>query len=104
MRAALLTEQRQQQAEKIVDRYQWIGAGVLAATPLPVVDMLATAAVNAQMVVELGRVYGVEVSIEEAKTLAVSLAKTMAALSLAKGAMKLLAVGLAGECGNSSRQ
>ncbi len=90
----LLTEQRQQQAEKIVDRYQWIGAGVLAATPLPVVDMLATAAVNAQMVVELGRVYGVEVSIEEAKTLAVSLAKTMAALSLAKGAMKLLAVGL----------
>jgi uncharacterized protein len=91
---ATLTTQRQQQADAIVDRYQWIGAGVLAAMPLPVVDMLATAAVNAQMVVELGRVYGVEVSIEEAKALAVSLAKTMAALSLAKGAMKLLAVGL----------
>ncbi|MGB3296277.1 MAG: GTP-binding protein, partial [Phormidesmis sp.] len=56
---ALLTAQRQQQADAIVDRYQWIGAGVLAATPLPVVDMLATAAVNTQMVVELGRVYGV---------------------------------------------
>ncbi len=91
---SLLSIQRQQQAETIVDRYQWIGAGVLAATPLPVIDMLATAAVNAQMVVELSRVYGVEVSIEEAKALAVSLAKTMAALSLAKGTMKLLAVGL----------
>ncbi len=90
----LLSTQRQQQAEAIIDRYQWIGAGVLAATPLPVVDMLAAAAVNAQMVVELGRVYGVEVSIEEAKALAVSLAKTMAALSLAKGVMKMLAVGL----------
>ncbi|MEL7353576.1 MAG: GTP-binding protein [Cyanobacteria bacterium J06560_5] len=90
----VLSTQRQQQAEAIVDRYQWIGAGVLAATPLPVVDMLATAAVNTQMVVELGHVYGVEVSIAEAKALAVSLAKTMAALSLAKGAMKLLAVGL----------
>ena len=89
-----LSAQRQQQADAIIDRYQWIGAGVLAATPLPVVDMLATAAVNAQMIVELGRVYGVEVSIEEAKTLAVSLAKTMAALSLAKGVMKMLAVGL----------
>ncbi|MGC1310270.1 MAG: GTP-binding protein [Phormidesmis sp.] len=91
---ALLSGQRQQQADAIVDRYQWIGAGVLAATPLPVVDMLATAAVNAQMVVELGRVYGIEVSIEEAKALALSLAKTMAALSVAKGAMKMLAVGL----------
>jgi hypothetical protein len=91
---ALLSTQRQQQAEAIVDRYQWIGAGVLAATPLPVIDMLATAAVNTQMVVELGRVYGVEVSIGEAKALAISLAKTLSALSLAKGAMKMLAVGL----------
>ncbi|MFK8185100.1 MAG: YcjF family protein [Phormidesmis sp.] len=91
---ALLSVQRQQQADAIVDRYQWIGAGVLAATPLPVVDMLAAAAVNAQMVVDLGRVYGIEVSIEEAKQLAVSLAKTMAGLSVAKGAMKMLALGL----------
>lgn len=91
---ALVSTQRQQRAEAVVERYQWIGAGVLAATPLPVVDMLATAAVNAQMVVELGQVYGVEVSIEEAKALAVSLAKTMAGLSMAKGAMKMLSVGL----------
>ncbi len=90
----LLTAQRQQQSDKIVERYQWVGAGVLAATPLPVVDMLATAAVNAQMVIEIGRVYGVTVSIEESKALAVSLAKTMAGLSLAKGTMKMLAVGL----------
>lgn len=89
-----LNEQRQQKANAIVERYQWVGAGVIAATPLPVIDMLATAAVNAQMVVELGKVYGISVSIEEAKTLAVSLAKTMAALSITKGAMKLLAVGL----------
>ena len=91
---SLLSDQRQQKADVIVDRYQWIGAGVLAATPLPVVDMLAAAAVNAQMVVELGQVYGVSVSVEEAKALAVSLTKTLTALSLTKGAMKLLAVGL----------
>lgn len=89
-----LSDQRQQKADAIVERYQWVGAGVIAATPLPVVDMLATAAVNAQMVVEIGKVYGVAVSIEEAKALAISLTKTMAALSLTKGAMKLLAVGL----------
>ncbi|MEL7512872.1 MAG: YcjF family protein, partial [Cyanobacteria bacterium J06554_3] len=90
----LLNEQRQTQADAIVERYQWVGAGVLAATPLPVVDMLATAAVNAQMVIELGRVYGIAVSSQEAKALALSLAKTMAGLSVAKGAMKMLAIGL----------
>ncbi len=90
----LITQQRQQRADTIIDRYQWIGAGVLAATPLPVVDMLATAAVNTQMVVELGQVYGIAVSIEDARTLAISLAKTMGSLGLVKGALKLLTVGL----------
>ena len=91
---ALLTIQRRQEADKIIDRYQWIGAGVVAATPLPVADMLAAAAINAQMIVELGRVYGIEVSVEEAKKLAVSLTRTMAGLSIAKGAMKMLSLGL----------
>ncbi|MEO0395419.1 MAG: DUF697 domain-containing protein [Cyanobacteria bacterium P01_A01_bin.137] len=90
----LIAQQRQQRAETIIDRYQWIGAGVLAATPLPVVDMLATAAINTQMVVELGQVYGIAVSIEDARTLAISLAKTMGSLGLVKGALKLLTVGL----------
>ncbi|MEO1593525.1 MAG: YcjF family protein, partial [Cyanobacteria bacterium J06632_22] len=80
--------------DTVVDRYQWIGAGVLAATPLPVVDMLATAAVNTQMVVELGKVYGIEVSIEDARALATALAKTMASLGVVKGALKLLTLGL----------
>ncbi len=91
---AVLAAQRQQQADAVVDRYQWIGAGVLAATPLPVVDMLATAAINTQMVVELGKVYGIEVSIEDARALAASLAKTMASLGIVKGALKLLTLGL----------
>ncbi|MEO0869043.1 MAG: GTP-binding protein [Cyanobacteria bacterium J06642_11] len=90
----ILCQQRQHQADAIVDRYQWISAGVLAATPLPVVDMLATAAINTQMVVELGQVYGVAVSIEDARTLALSLAKTMGSLGLVKGVLKLLTVGL----------
>ncbi len=90
----LISQQRQQKAEAIIDRYQWIGAGVLAATPLPVIDMLATAAVNTQMVVELGQAYGIAVSIEDARTLAMSLAKTMGSLGLVKGALKLLTVGL----------
>ena len=57
-------------------------------------DLLATAAVNAQMVVELSRVYGCEVSLEEGKALALSLAKTLTGLGIVKGVMNLLAIGL----------
>ncbi|HEY9597033.1 MAG TPA: GTP-binding protein, partial [Cyanophyceae cyanobacterium] len=60
----LIDRQRRQEAEKVVTRFQWIGAGVIAVTPLPVVDLLATAAVNAQMVVEIGNIYGCELNLE----------------------------------------
>jgi uncharacterized protein len=90
----LIAAQRQRQAEAIVDRYQWIGAGVIAVTPLPGLDLLAAAAINAQMVVELGRVYGCDLSLEEGKALALSLARTLTGLGIVRGAVELLAVGL----------
>jgi uncharacterized protein len=87
----ILEAQRRRQAEKIVDRFQWIGAGVIAVTPVPVVDLLATAAVNAQMVVELGKVYGCEINPERGRELAFSLAKTLVSLGLVKGVISLVA-------------
>jgi uncharacterized protein len=90
----LIDAQRRRQGEKIVDRYQWIGAGVVSVTPLPVVDLLATAAVNAQMVVEIGRVYGCELNMERGRELALSLAKTIAGLGIVKGAIELLSTAL----------
>ncbi|HEY9736034.1 MAG TPA: GTP-binding protein [Trichocoleus sp.] len=90
----LIDEQRQRQADQIVERYQWIGAGVIAVTPLPGLDLLAAAAINAQMVVELGRIYGCSLSIEEGKELALSLARTLTGLGIVRGAVELLAIGL----------
>lgn len=90
----LIDEQRRRQAEKLVDRYQWIGAGVIAATPIPVVDLLATAAVNAQMVVEIGRIYGCEITIEHAREMALSLAKTLVGLGIVRGAIEVVTMAL----------
>jgi small GTP-binding protein len=87
----LIDAQRHRQAAKIVDRYQWIGAGAVAMTPLPVVDMLAAAAVNAQMVVEIATVYGCELNMERGRELALSLGKTLASLGIVKGAVQLVA-------------
>lgn len=90
----LIDDQRTHQAEAIVERYQWIGAGAMAITPLPGLDLLAAAAVNTQMIVELGKVYSCDLSIEEGKALAISLAKTLTGLGIAKGAVELLSLGL----------
>lgn len=90
----LIDQQRRRQADRIIERYQWIGAGVIAVTPLPVLDMLATAAVNAQMVVEMGRVYGCEINSDRGKELALSLGRTLVSLGVVKGAVELLAKAL----------
>jgi small GTP-binding protein len=90
----LIDAQRRRQADKIVDRFQWIGAGVVSVTPLPMVDLLATAAVNAQMVVEIGKIYGCELNLERGRELALSLAKTLASLGIVKGAIQLLSTAL----------
>ncbi len=90
----IIDAQRRRQANKIVERFQWIVAGVVSVTPIPVVDLLATAAVNAQMVVEIGRVYGCDLNLERGKELALSLGKTLASLGIVKGALQLLSVAL----------
>ncbi|GAB4285065.1 MAG: DUF697 domain-containing protein [Oscillatoriaceae cyanobacterium] len=90
----LLDGQRRRQAEKIVERFQWIGAGAIALTPLPGLDLLATCAVNAQMVIEIGNIYGCEINKERGRELALSLAKTLAGLGIVKGAVNLVATAL----------
>jgi len=91
----LLARQRRADALAVVERTMWIGAGVVAVTPLPGIDLLGAAAVNAQMVLEIGRVYGQSLSRDDAQELAVSVARTLAALGLVKGGVGLLSSALA---------
>ncbi|WP_310488607.1 GTP-binding protein [Chamaesiphon sp. VAR_69_metabat_338] len=90
----LIDAQRQRQAEKVVNRYQWIGAGVVTVTPLPVVDFLATAAINTQMIIEIGKVYDCNLNKDTAQELALSLGKTLTSLGIVKGAIQLVSTAL----------
>ncbi|MEC4983502.1 MAG: GTP-binding protein [Oscillatoria sp. PMC 1068.18] len=90
----LIDKQRRRQAEKIIDRYQWLVAGAIAVTPLPGIDLLAAAAVNAQMVVEIGKVYDLQLDLESGRELALSLGKTLVSLGVVKGAVQLLSTAL----------
>ena len=57
-------------------------------------DLLSTAAVNAQMILEMAKIYGVEMSRDRAKDLALSLGQTLGKLGIVKGAMSLLGTSL----------
>ena len=86
----LLIKQRSQSAKKCIDKYGWLSSGVLILTPLPVIDMIAAAAVNAQMVIEIAKIYDVEMNKERAKSLAFSVGKILATMGLVKGGVSLI--------------
>ena len=86
----LLVKQRSKSARRCVDKYAWLSSGALILTPLPVIDMIAAAAVNAQMVIEIARIYGVEITKERAKSLAFSVGKILATMGLVKGGVSLI--------------
>ena len=85
-----MAQQRQKQADRVIEKYQWLVAGAVFATPLPVVDLLATAAINTQMVLELGKIYGCDLSREQGQEIALSLTRTLVRLGIAKGVAQLI--------------
>ena len=57
-------------------------------------DLLAAAAVNAQMVVEVAKVYDIQLGRETAQELALSVGRTLAGLGLVKGGVGLVSAAL----------
>ncbi len=86
----LIDQERRKQALQIVTKYQWMSAGAIAINPLPVVDLIATAAINSQMIMDIGKVYGCQIDKSNAKELALSLGKTVGGLGILRGSIELL--------------
>jgi uncharacterized protein len=86
----LIDAERKKQALQIVTKYQWMSAGAIAINPLPVVDLIATAAINSQMIIDIGKVYGCQIDKSNAKELALSLGKTVGGLGILRGSIELL--------------
>jgi len=78
----LLNAQRRKRAMPIVEQMQWIAGGSAFASPLPSLDLLASTAINAQLIVDLGAVYGQKFSLEQAKAAAGTLAELLVKLGL----------------------
>tara|TARA_B100000700_G_scaffold284663_1_gene338070 strand:- start:9 stop:1493 length:1485 start_codon:yes stop_codon:yes gene_type:complete len=86
----ILNTQREKKARKCVDRYGWISSGIVVITPLPGIELLGTAAVNAQMVIEVADIYGTKLTRDRAKELAISVGRTLTGLGLVQGGVTVI--------------
>nr|YP_002048910.1 hypothetical protein PCC_0251 [Paulinella chromatophora]ACB42700.1 hypothetical protein PCC_0251 [Paulinella chromatophora] len=91
----LLDQQRQEDAQKIVEHYMWLGTGLSAATSIPGIDILGTAVVSAQMVIEIARIYEVTLDGQSAQSLAFSLSRTLISLGIIKSGISIIKPALA---------
>lgn len=86
----LLNNVRRDRAIPIIEQYQWIAAAAAFANPVPALDLLATAAINAQLVTELGAIYQQKFSLQQAQTVAGTLGSLMVKLGLVELSTKTI--------------
>lgn len=77
-----LNRVRRDRALPLIEQAQWIAAATAFANPVPSLDLIATAAINAQLVTDLGAIYQQNFSLQQAKTAATTLATQMVKLGL----------------------
>ncbi|HHP7244227.1 MAG TPA: DUF697 domain-containing protein, partial [Elainellaceae cyanobacterium] len=77
-----LNQIRRDRALPLIEQYQWIAATAAFANPVPSLDVIATAAINTQLIIDLGTLYQQKFSVEQAKTAASTLASVMVKLGL----------------------
>lgn len=85
-----LNQVRRQRAMPLIDQLQWVAAAAAFANPIPSLDMLATLAINGQLIMDLGKLYGFNLSLEEAKTAATTLAGLTVKLGLVELSTQVL--------------
>jgi uncharacterized protein len=87
---------RRDRAMPMLERYQWIAAGVAFANPLPSLDMVATAAITGKMIQELAEVYCIKLSFDRATEIAGVLVKNLIQMGLVEASSQVLSAVLKG--------
>ena len=77
-----INEIRKERSLPIIEKYQWIAATATFANPISSLDLLATAAINGQLLVDLSEIYQQKFSLDQAQNSASLLGKLMMQLGL----------------------
>jgi uncharacterized protein (DUF697 family) len=93
---SLLDASRRVRALPIVERYQWLAAATAFANPVAALDLVAAAAINGQMLVDLGEIYQQKISLAGARTAAETIGKLMVQLGVVEVSTQAIATLLKG--------
>lgn len=89
-----LNQLRRDRARPLVETLQWTAAATALASPLPSLDLLAAVAINGQLVMDLGRIYGQPLTLDQAKVAAAELAGLVVKLGLVEASTQVLTTAL----------
>lgn len=73
---------RRNKSLRVIEKYQIVVATATFANPVSSLDLLATAAINAQMIVDLSKIYQYPLSLNQAQQISLALAKVMLKLGI----------------------
>jgi len=85
-----IQQRRRARAGGIVTKFQWTSAAVLFVNPVPGLGALAAAGINYQMIIEIGKVFGVSLDVPAAKRMASELAQILVKMGVVGLASELL--------------
>ena len=86
-----INQQRRQEATKIINRYQLTAAATVFANPIPAIDLLAGAAINTQMLIDLAKIYDRPLKFQQAKHFALTIAQQLLQLGCVEIATSAIA-------------
>ena len=86
-----LNRERRIRAKAVVDKFQWITAATVFTNPIPALDLMATGAVQFQMISEIAGVYGVELSAAHVKMIGGQMIQMLLKLGMVEAATSLIA-------------
>lgn len=86
-----LSRERGERAQAVVDKFQWITAATVFTNPIPALDLMATGAVQFQMISEIAAVYGVELSTAHVRMIGGQMVQMLLKLGMVEAATSLIA-------------
>jgi GTPase SAR1 family protein len=78
----VLNQLRRDRALTLIEKYQWIAGGAAFINPVPSLDLLATVAINGQLILDLGKLYRQSFSLQQAQEVAATVAELVVKLGL----------------------
>ncbi|NJL92064.1 MAG: DUF697 domain-containing protein [Coleofasciculaceae cyanobacterium SM2_1_6] len=77
-----LNQLRLDRSQPIIEQYQWLAAAAALANPVPALDLLATGAINTQLIIDLGQIYQQKISLAQAENVVGVLAELLLKLGV----------------------